>query len=169
MKFLILGLPRSRTAWLANFLTFDGNFCYHEGINGCSDIKEYKEKMEGKGDSNTGLVFFKYQDYFPDVKTIIIDSDINVEFGKDVFNANTQSVEIMRKAKKRLDGISGLHIKLTDINIRLKDIWDYVSPKKFNKERADMLIKMNVQVVDPLDFDLDAIKSFNSQEGLLCL
>ena len=29
-RFLILGLPRSRTAWLANFLTTDRSFCDHD-------------------------------------------------------------------------------------------------------------------------------------------
>ena len=76
MDFLVLGLPRSRTAWLANFLTHDGLFCYHEAINGCSSMKEYKEKVEGKGDSNTALALFDFEKHFPETKIIVIDTNI---------------------------------------------------------------------------------------------
>jgi len=162
MNFLVLGLPRSRTAWLANFLTFDGQFCYHEGMNGCKSINEYKVKMKGKGDSNTGIMFFDYESHFPSVKTIIIDSDVNksIEFGINVFNADNNSIDLLKKIKLRLDNIDGLHINLEDINDRLNDIWDFVSPIKFNKDRADMLVKMNIQTINPKDFDLKSIETF---------
>ena len=160
MNFLILGLPRSRTAWLANFLTYDGLFCYHEAINGCESIDEYKEKVQGKGDSNTGLMLFDFEKHFPDTKIIVIDSDINsaVRFGREVFNTD---IEIeMTIAKKRLDNIKGFHVKLEDINSRLREIWEYVSDTEFNQERANILIDLDVKVLDPFNIDLLAISKF---------
>lgn len=160
MKFLVLGLPRSRTAWLANFLTYDGQFCFHEGTDGCNSIEEYKQKVKDKGDSNTGLIFYEFKEHFPDVKIIIIDSDVesSIEFGKEVFNADVSNELII--AKKMLDETEGLHIALEDINDHLREIWEYVSDKEFDKDRADMLVKMNVQVSDPLDIDYESIKNF---------
>jgi hypothetical protein len=160
MTFFVLGLPRSRTAWLANFLTYDGQFCFHEGIDGCNSIEEYKEKVEGKGDSNTGLMLFDFEEHFPDAKIIIIDSEIekSVKFGRDVYNANIELE--MEIGKNRLDNIEGLHVKLEDINSRLREIWEYVSDKEFNQDRADMLIKLDVQVKNPLDIDFEAIGQF---------
>lgn len=159
-NFFVLGLPRSRTAWLANFLTYDDLFCYHEGVNGCKTINEYKEKIKGKGDSNTGIMLFDFENHFPDAKFIIIDSDIepSINFGRNVFNTDIEHE--MSVCKNRLDNINGLHINLADINNRLDEIWDYVSTKKFNADRADMLINLDIQVKDPLDIDFEAIKSF---------
>ncbi|MEE9119186.1 MAG: hypothetical protein V3U02_11435 [Calditrichia bacterium] len=160
MSFLVLGLPRSRTAWLANFLTYDGQFCYHEGVNGCNSIEEYKEKIKGKGDSNTGLMFFDFEKYFPDTKIIIIDSSIedSVEFGKEVFNLDVSNE--MLQGKNRLDNIKGLHIKLEDINENLKEIWEYVSNKPFDQDRADMLVKLDIKTLNPHDIDLNALNNF---------
>ena len=160
-NFFILGLPRSRTAWLANFLTFDGNFCYHEGLDGCYTIEEYKDKLgKNKGDSNTGLMMIDFENTFPNSKVIIIDSTVTnaVKFTKNVYGTDIK--ELMLKAKERLDSMKGLHIRIEDINDSLKKIWEYVSTKPFNKERADMLVKLNIQVDNPYDFDKEAMKKF---------
>ena len=104
MNFLILGLPRSRTAWLANFLTYDGLFCYHEAINGCLNMDEYAEKVKGKGDSNTALALFDFEHMFPDAKIIVVDSSIDaaVTFG---FEQGHDIREAMTIEKQRLDSI----------------------------------------------------------------
>ena len=60
-NFFVLGLPRSRTAWLANFLTYDGYFCFHEGIDGCRSIDDYKKKKFEVSISTAGK---KARDYF---------------------------------------------------------------------------------------------------------
>ncbi|MDX1811031.1 MAG: hypothetical protein R3240_03730, partial [Gammaproteobacteria bacterium] len=137
VDFLILGLPRSRTAWLANFLTYDGLFCFHEATNGCSSIQEYKEKVAGKGDANTGLGFFDIDKLFPDAKKIIVDSDVSrsIEFSKAAFNLNV--VHEMRVLKNNLDKIDGLHIPLDEINDHLQEIWEYITDIPYDKERAD--------------------------------
>lgn len=160
MKFLILGLPRSRTAWLANFLTYDDLFCYHEGTDGCNSISEYKDKVKGKGDSNTGLIFYNPEKLFPETKIIVIDSDVNdsIKFGKDVFKVDV--AKELKQAKTLLDNIDGLHIPLDSINDHLEQIWRHVSTKDFNQDRANMLAGMNIQVLDPLDINYASIEKF---------
>ena len=112
-NFLILGLPRSRTAWLANFMTSDGIQCSHEGLNGCKSLDEYKAKFKpNSGDSNTGLASFNFEDLFEDFKIVVIDSEIeaSVDFTKRYFNADvTSEMEVLNK---RLDSIECLHIKI---------------------------------------------------------
>jgi len=162
-NFFVIGLPRSRTAWLANFLTYEDSFCFHEGINGCSTIEEYRDKLGNyKGDSNTGLMLFNFRKYFPKTKVVVIDSTIeeSVKFAMDVYDEDIE--ESMTKAKKRLDSIDGLHINIKDINKNLRKIWEYVSEKPFNKDRADMLVKLNIQVNDPFDIDIESINTFRS-------
>ena len=157
MTFFVLGLPRSRTAWMANFLTYDDLFCYHEGINGCNNMDEYKAKIEGKGDSCTGLPLIEFEPYFPEAKKVIIDTDIDraVKFGKEHFN--TDMTEMMTKAKSKLDSLKGLHIAFDDINSRLREIWEYLSCFDFNKQRAEQLIKLNVQANNIYDIDVKAM------------
>jgi len=157
VTFFVLGLPRSRTAWLANFLTYDDLFCYHEGINGCHSMDEYKQKIENCGDSCTGLSLIDFEPYFPDAKKVIIDSNTEraVEFGKTMFDADL--TELMAIAKSRLDNMEGLHISLSDINHRLREIWEYLTDSPFNKKRADQLIKLNIQTENIYDIDVKAM------------
>jgi len=160
MSFFVLGLPRSRTAWLANFLTYDGLFCYHEGTGGCHSIDEYKDKIAGKGDSNTGLALFDFEPHFKDSKIVVIDSTIDrsVKFAADVFNVDVK--DSMKALKNRLDNIEGLHIDIKDINNRLSDIWEFIANSPMDYERANSLINMNIQVCDPLKIDYAALNDF---------
>jgi hypothetical protein len=162
-NFLILGLPRSRTAWLANFLTHDGLFCYHEGSNGCRSLDEYKLKLafDNTGDANTGLVMFDIKKLFPDFKIVVIDSEPerSIEFSKDVLNLYIEHEILLMK--QRLDDTEGLHVSLEELNMHLRGIWDYVSDcKPFDGRRADMLINLDVQIRDPRSMDLDAAQDF---------
>lgn len=64
--FFITGLPRSRTAWLANFLNWGNTWCWHDGIRGCSSLDEFAKLMEPSepidgttqvGDCDSGLLW----------------------------------------------------------------------------------------------------------------
>lgn len=156
-NFLILGLPRSRTAWLANFMTSDGIHCSHEGLNGCRTLEEYRDKFKpNSGDSSTGLAYFNFESLFKDFKIVIIESDLetSIEFTKKYFEINV--TDEMTSLKKRLESIDGLHIQFDEINDNLKTIWEYITDKPFNSERAEMLKDFNVQVMNIYNFDADA-------------
>jgi len=153
-NFFIIGLPRSRTAWLANFLTTDHRFCHHEGINGCSSIEQYREKIgSNDGDSGTGMMLFDMNTLFPDSPIVIIERDPNAAIEFCYRTYGHYDPEAMHFLKERLDKIEGLRIRYEEINIRLADIWAHVVGSPFNQRRADMLIKMNVQIIDPFDID----------------
>lgn len=161
-NFFVLGLPRSRTAWLANFLTYDNNFCFHEGLNGCRSIAEYKTKIGDHGDSGTGLALID----LPVAPKIIIERDIEpiIEFVSSTYGYCDRK-DIIR-LKRRLDKVQGLRIAFNDIDDRLQDIWEYLIGDGFDQQRADMLKKLNIQVNDPFDIDIDAA---NELRGDLCL
>lgn len=168
MSFFILGLPRSRTAWLANFMTHDGLFCYHEGIDGCTSMNEYKEKIGNDGDSSTGLIMLNLDRYFTDAKKVIIDTSIDraAEFGSEAYGVDM--TDMFEKAKNKLDAMDGLHIDFNDINVRLREIWEYITDKPFNQKRADMLVKLNIQVNDVYDMDIKSMLKLKEKESL-CL
>lgn len=157
-NFLILGLPRSRTAWLANFMTHDGFFCSHEGLNGCPSLFVYRDKFtNGMGDSNTGLALFDFEPLFTTFKKVIIDSDIDsaVAFSKKHYSCD--STRTMIAMQSRLNSLDGLHVHFNDINQRLEDIWTYITDLPFNTERAKMLMGFDVQVRNIHDFDCSAM------------
>jgi hypothetical protein len=78
--FFILGLPRSRTAWLANFLCYGPAFCFHEALIGCDSIKSYARRLcavdaEHVGDSSSGTVFFidDIMHLFPEARLVVVE------------------------------------------------------------------------------------------------
>jgi len=158
-NFFVIGLPRSRTAWLANFLTYGDHFCFHEGLNGCHSISEYKQKIAGCGDSGTGLMMFDMNTLFPDSPVVIIESNPgrSIDFMLKTYGAYEPS--LIYELWQKLDKIEGLRIRFEDINDRLEEIWTHLIGDGFDKRRADMLIKLNIQMVDPTDFDRDALNA----------
>ncbi len=164
-NFLVLGLPRSRTAWLANFLSYDEMTCTHEGINGFRTLEEYRNSFTpNMGDANTGLALFKFERYFKDFKKVIIEreADHAIRYSKEMFGL--ESDVAMTTIRDRLKRIQGLHIPFDEIDSRLEEIWDYVSPAQFNEKRAEMLIGFDVQVRDVFNYDVDAMKAIFANE-----
>lgn len=164
-NFLVLGLPRSRTAWLANFLSYDEMTCTHEGINSYRTLEEYRNSFTpNMGDANTGLCLFNFERYFTDFKIVIIEREVghSIQFAKKMFGL--ESDVAMTTIHDRLKRLRGLHIPFEDINSRLEEIWDYVSPAQFNEKRAKMLIGFDVQVRDVFGYDVDAMKAIFANE-----
>jgi hypothetical protein len=156
-NFLILGLPRSRTAWLANFMSYDGFFCMHEGINGCISKEEYLEKFKysNVGDSTTAAMVMQLAGVqLSGVRTLIIDSSIDkaVKYGKDVLRIDAE--DILVDTATYLDNYPGLHIPESQINDRLDEIWYYLTDNApFDDRRAKMLVDLDIQVKQPYGYD----------------
>ena len=161
-----MALPRSRTKWLAKFMSYDGQHCFHEGLNGCASLSDYANKIEGCGDSNTGLAFYDYEEYIdPSTKIIVIDSDITKAVNYAKMKHNTDITDMMTKVKNRLDNIDALHIDFNNIDKSLKKMWEYVSDKPYDKERGETLAKINIQVASDYAIDIDAMTEFNEKHS----
>lgn len=166
MNFFITGLPRSRTAWLANFMTFDGHFCHHEGLDGCHSVSEYKAKLGDDGDSCTGLVLIDLITEFPDVPVVVIERGYErmIEWTKDVYGKDLD----LRAAKatwEALKEIPGLHIKFDEIDDRLEDIWNHCVGGGYNVNRGNMLKGLNIQINDPFKYDLNAFSDLFMEQA----
>lgn len=75
-----LSLPRSRTAWLATYLTGMGVYCFHELWRDVTNIKDFKAAIESKGPGPVANVdacnwFFldDLHEAFPDAQFIKIE------------------------------------------------------------------------------------------------
>lgn len=79
--FFITGYPRSRTAWMAAWLTTDRSLCFHDGILGCSSLTQFAARLrtglEFTGDSDSGLTLWypELRKMFPGARWVLIERD----------------------------------------------------------------------------------------------
>ncbi len=53
--FFIMGLPRSRTAWLSVMMSSGPDtFCWHEGLIGCESFEQYAARLRSRPETNRG-------------------------------------------------------------------------------------------------------------------
>jgi hypothetical protein len=82
--FFITGLPRSRTAWLANLLTTDKTLCLHEGLMKCAGVDDphyglhYHPGYEAVGDCGASLAphWVALNERFPDAQWVVVRRNI---------------------------------------------------------------------------------------------
>ena len=157
MNYFVIGLPRSRTAWLSVFLSQSGVYCHHEGLNGCKSLSEYKKKIGNDGDSSTSLMMFDINKMFPDAPIVVIEkNDIelqrSIKWCKDTYGIDDPAH--MFRLNELLTRIDGLRIKQSEIDQRLPEIWDHLIGTKWKDEYA-IIKEFNIQS-DPYNVDLEA-------------
>lgn len=122
--FFITGLPRSRTAWMAAFLTNGEVFCAHELMNGCHSRQEFYAKMEAvDGNSDCGLPLSNFQEVW-DAPTVIIERIPNHEY---------------------LSNLSGLRVGFSELDERMEEICAYIGVR-YDRQRHGLFSKMNIQL-----------------------
>lgn len=73
--FLVVGLPRSRTAWLARFLSYGNHACVHEPSfrwQGPDDFHAWLDGREGASDSMMTWLAHKAKALKPDLPLVVI-------------------------------------------------------------------------------------------------
>ena len=154
--FLITGLPRSRTAWLANLLTTRETLCHHEGLIEARNKSEYEAMLYSDtatvGDANTILALPCYSEVLElTTKVVVIHRKIEeVIRSSEVFlGASLEGkVQVFEEQSYRLGKIRGLHINFEDINQRIQEIWEYCTPEPFSRVRTNKLMQLNVQTMN---------------------
>lgn len=158
MSFFVLGLPRSRTAWLSVFLSQSGTHCYHDGINGCKTMAEYKDKIEACGDSTTA---FAYMDgVYINRPTVIIektDSEFRrcLDWCGETFGP--ESIKGMIEQRTILADIDGLKVNQSDIDSRRKEIFEHLTGVDFLDHYAD-LSKLRIES-NHCDIDYESMRA----------
>lgn len=164
-SYFIIGLPRSRTAWLSMFMSQSNTYCYHDGFNGCNNLGEYWSKVEGCGDSSTGLMLVDINKLKPNSPIVVIDKNEAelkrcIEFCSEVCGQDSESaiLELNEKLKK----INGLHIQQSEINSNLKRIWKHLVKDDW-KTRHENMINFNIQIID---LNIDEVAASNLMGSL---
>ncbi|SKA88889.1 hypothetical protein SAMN02745166_01503 [Prosthecobacter debontii] len=72
--FFILGLPRTRTAWLSTVLSMCGRPCYHEGMRGFASFEDYAQNREVPGDADPTLIYWtaRLLEQWPDARFVVV-------------------------------------------------------------------------------------------------
>lgn len=153
LKFFITGLPRSRTAWFANFFTTGGSFCYHEALNHYPNKGALTGAMTGAkfyyGNSDSALPFTKFQEWF-NAPTVIIErnADEVIESLYKLYGEHAAIPKLVLAGQVKLKHLRGLRVAFQDIDSRLHEIWDYCVDSIYDVERAEALMKLNIQTTD---------------------
>lgn len=119
--YFITGLPRSRTAWLANLLTWGDSFCFHEATDGCGSIEDLKGVLAsvpfgtrhvGNSDPNLGLVPEALVQTFPGCRVVSIYRPLD-ECVQAEWHAMNQDKDLMVEGMT-MDGIESLMRRASD-------------------------------------------------------
>lgn len=132
-RFFIYSTPRSGSAWLSNFLTYGGSFCQHEPLAERKfEFKDYP--VSGAIDTGAALIGYVPPD------------------GTEVFHLARDKGQV--KASLERIGLKAYDLSAYKSGFKFNDLfdldylevlWGLVTHLPFDRDRAEMLIEMNVQ------------------------
>lgn len=143
ISFMVLGLPRSGTAWAANWLTTDRSLCLHEPLfeHHYSDLDGI-ETDKVLGISCTGSSMFRSWVNGHPARKVILHRD-RAEVDASLARIGMDPVP----PSVNLDGIDGLHVHWLDLFERPDRVWNLVFPGwRMDVERHAMLRRLRVQI-----------------------
>lgn len=153
--YFIASLPRSRTAWLANFLTYGPSFCYHEPMNE-APLQEYPwlfgrvaYEYVGASDSANTLVMEQLIDIFPAAKIVVVRREV-AQVRASLQRIGLDAGIWLEKMNKLLDRIEHAYrpLVISYAAFDAEAIWRYLFPSvPLNRKRLEML--ENLRVVAP--------------------
>lgn len=160
-RYLVAGLPRSRTAWLAAALSCGPAVCLHEAANGCRTLDQYREKIAGKGDSSTTLSLMSVASLWPDVPLVIIDSGYHKVLNWYSRRGIVPDLDMIVNARIYLNQLASEHenallVEFEWIDARFDQIFDHCygrMPSVAERDRIEVLKLMNIQEHDLTRFD----------------
>lgn len=157
-QFFITGLPRSRTAWMANFITYGNTHCFHDVFIECPRVSGLARLFRRCNTENVGvsdpalLMFYRaVMQLFPKARWLVIERSVadviessRIAFGRDVEDG------IIRMAKeaeslKRCKNVRVVQFDAIDddpIGLAQYLAVNFQSPP----ERNRLLSTLNVQV-----------------------
>lgn len=149
VSFIIIGLPRSRTAWFSAYFSACGHPCIHEGIKYCKKVSEYSGLMKSyEGDSTcAGALHDTDAD-----KVVIINRDVNEVFMSLMeSDVNFDIVELgnqLNTIKSKMSNIDGLIVNYNDINNRLQEIHEYCVDTPFDPIIGEAYMNMKIELIE---------------------
>jgi hypothetical protein len=159
-KFFITGLPRSRTAWLANLLSYgDKSFCFHEAVRRATDLEAQFKLYDSVthdlvGDSSCGLLL-NWQEVsarYPDARWVIIRRDPQqvLESSRRAFpwlkvtaDAIRDLAGRLREARNALPNL--LSVEFDELDEKVPEILDHIG-LQINPLRLGQCLENKVEI-----------------------
>lgn len=147
--FIILGLPRSRTYWLSQFLSYGGWHCGHEEsikMRGLDDLRSYlAQKFSGSAETAAAPYWRLLRRLSPNLKIVVVRRPVDEVVASlvrtGIVSDRTVVEAEMRKVDAKLDQIEKrapgvLSIKFSDLNKErvCKQVFEFCLP--FSHDRA---------------------------------
>ncbi len=163
--FFVCGTPRSRTAWLANFLTTNNVYCFHELLVYCKTPTEIKDEflktrknIVGNSDSGNILFIDELKAEFPKSKIVLIKrnrDEVIQSLKKTGFLISYQETElngvidyIIEEIENTRKKYECLYLDYNDLVSAdcCKEIYEYCTGLSFDYDRWFLLSTLNIQV-----------------------
>ena len=144
IDFMVLGLPRSGTAWLANLLTTDDSICLHESLMSFSVPELDALPHYGLlGISETAGLFVDEVRKYPCKKLIVERPLTEINESLQSLGLPKFNVEYSHLLKETV----GYRIQFSDLfkYEHMRDAYQYLLDKDLSKDRHSLLCSMNVQ------------------------
>lgn len=159
--FLIIGMPRSRTAWLANFFTWEDAICLHGGLRNHKSVADLFEALKkpgaARGDADPTLTLFPTEviEESPSFRIAYVVRDL-----KDVWNSSTKAYRGTATNPETFVTASELGFRMLrkyapsmeipyeslDDEAAMYKLWKHILPTTpFPVERFHMLKTINIQ------------------------
>ncbi len=154
--FFVFGLPRSRTAWFANFLTTDKSFCFHEALG----FGGWEERLGGVDREYVGvaepspLSYPAVKEMFPDARFLFIRREpMECSLSMARIWGDVDLKAFMDDAEAVMDSADEMQLyfdELTEKN--LVRAWEHLLPGlpiDMRRTRQQMLFNVRANVFSP--------------------
>ena len=137
---MLMGLPRSRTKWLSEFLTYGPIRCYHERLSQLPSIADLSTLGDnGSAETFATSVWWKVYERFPEARYVVIKRDpAEVERSLATMGYRPPVREMAKTLDAAEKGLPCLSVEYDEINDRLAEIWRWCREDEFPTDRAEM-------------------------------
>ena len=158
MSFLVLGLPRSRTAWLSRFLTYGDYVCGHEELRHCRSIDDVKAWLSqphiGSAETTAAPFWRMMLRLAPDIRVVVVRRPVAevveslAAFGFDRAVMQPLMEKLDKKLSqvvKRVPGVLEVSFDALNDEATCRAVFEHCLPYRFDAARWRKLAGDNVQ------------------------
>ena len=157
-SFIVFSLPRSRSAWVSRFLSYDGKRCGHDIATQCGTMQEFAERLNDDcvGTAETGAVigWRAIRRVLPDVRIAVIRRPVQDVYnslarfglGSSVLLDELSERDAMLDQVARLPGVRSF--SFADLNgiSACQELFEFCLGVPFDWEWWEGLANVNIQV-----------------------
>jgi hypothetical protein len=149
-RFFITGLPRSRTAWFANYFTYGEHLCFHDLTARCREVRDMEDWLKsfdgwcGNADSGLMAIAPDVARRYPGARWLLVDRS-PAEVARSL-GANPWEVLHMERLKDAVRNTDNVfEVGFDEIDERIEEIEDWFG-FSHPADRRELLLSMNVQL-----------------------